>query len=104
MSSTDSVSPGQLLSNDRGFMRFARTALNRWMGRYSWAFLSAFAHRGHGTYCSQGALYSSLVGTVCRVNKLLSVKAARARYTAEIGDVVVGRIIEVAFLNASISG
>jgi exosome complex component RRP4 len=41
------------------------------------------------------SLVSSVAGYVDRVNKLVSVKALRSRYTAEIGDVVVGRIIEV---------
>lgn len=30
-----------------------------------------------------------------RVNKLLSVRPLKTRYTAEIGDIVVGRITEV---------
>jgi exosome complex component RRP4 len=34
-------------------------------------------------------------GEIDRVSKLISVKAPRTRYTAEVGDVVVGRIIEV---------
>ena len=38
---------------------------------------------------------SSVAGTVTRTNKLLSVRPLRARYTPEIGDLVVGRIVEV---------
>lgn len=58
--------------------------------------------RGHGTYTSaQGddedttAIVSSLAGVISRTNKLLSVRPLRARYTPEVGDLVVGRIVEV---------
>lgn len=40
-------------------------------------------------------MYSSVAGIVEKVNKLVSVKPLRTRYNAEIGDVIVGRIIEV---------
>ncbi len=36
-----------------------------------------------------------MAGTITRTNKLLSVRPLRARYTPEIGDLVVGRIVEV---------
>ena len=36
-----------------------------------------------------------MAGTVQRTNKLLSVRALRARYAPEVGDLVVGRIVEV---------
>ncbi|KAF9101097.1 exosome non-catalytic core subunit rrp4 [Mortierella sp. AM989] len=52
--------------------------------------------RGHGTYIEQEKVLSSLAGVVERVNKLISVKPLHTRYTGEIGDVVVGRITEVA--------
>ena len=56
--------------------------------------------RGHGTYLSSAslgeqAITSSLAGIVMRTNKLLSVRPLRARYTPEVGDLVVGRIVEV---------
>ncbi|KAH7326025.1 putative 3 [Stachybotrys elegans] len=53
--------------------------------------------RGHGTYVPLGstAITSSLAGTLTKTNKLLSVRPLRARYTPEIGDLVVGRIVEV---------
>ncbi|KAG5920843.1 hypothetical protein E4U42_006054 [Claviceps africana] len=35
------------------------------------------------------------LGTLTKTNKLLSVRPLRARYTPEIGDLVVGRILEV---------
>lgn len=57
--------------------------------------------RGHGTYTSTQededatAIVSSLAGVITRTNKLLSVRPLRARYTPEVGDLVVGRIVEV---------
>ncbi|ERT01833.1 hypothetical protein HMPREF1624_00127 [Sporothrix schenckii ATCC 58251] len=54
--------------------------------------------RGHGTYAARGAsggIVSSLAGTVVRTNRLLSVRPLRARYAPEVGDLVVGRIVEV---------
>ncbi|KAG8427980.1 Exosome complex component rrp4 [Metarhizium acridum] len=53
--------------------------------------------RGHGTYlpASTQSITSSLAGTLTKTNKLLSVRPLRARYTPEIGDLVVGRITEV---------
>jgi exosome complex component RRP4 len=53
--------------------------------------------RGHGTYVQPGssAITSSLAGTLTRTNRLLSVRPLRARYTPEIGDLVVGRVVEV---------
>jgi len=53
--------------------------------------------RGHGTYVptDSSAITSSLAGTLTKTNKLLSVHPLRARYTPEIGDLVVGRIVEV---------
>ncbi|KAM0429367.1 hypothetical protein ACHAPT_006585 [Fusarium lateritium] len=53
--------------------------------------------RGHGTYVLPGSssITSSLAGTLTKTNKLLSVRPLRARYTPEIGDLVVGRIVEV---------
>ncbi|KAK8089248.1 Exosome complex component rrp4 [Apiospora hydei] len=55
--------------------------------------------RGHGTYVIPGAssntILSSVAGTLAKTNKLLSVRPLRARYMPEIGDLVVGRIVEV---------
>lgn len=36
-----------------------------------------------------------MAGTITKTNKLLSVRPLRARYTPEVGDLVVGRIVEV---------
>jgi exosome complex component RRP4 len=53
--------------------------------------------RGHGTYvtAATASIISSVAGTITRTNKLLSVRPLRARYTPEVGDLVVGRIVEV---------
>ncbi|TLS28690.1 hypothetical protein PpBr36_01526 [Pyricularia pennisetigena] len=69
----DIVTPGQVITEDP-----------QWM-------------RGHGTYTlpASPAIISSVAGTVSRTNKLLSVRPMRARYTPEVGDLVVGRIVEV---------
>ncbi len=54
--------------------------------------------RGHGTYVSgpeATTIRSSVAGTLARTNRLLSVRPLRARYTPEVGDLVVGRVVEV---------
>ncbi|GAK66388.1 exosome complex exonuclease rrp4 [Moesziomyces antarcticus] len=53
--------------------------------------------KGHGTFLSTNSdeILSSMCGTVERVNKLISVRPARSRYAAEVGDLVIGRITEV---------
>ncbi|KAG8979237.1 exosome non-catalytic core subunit rrp4 [Tulasnella sp. 427] len=51
--------------------------------------------RGHGTYVDQDEVLASVAGTIERVNKLVSVRALKSRYTGEIGDLVIGRITEV---------
>ncbi|KAH9514581.1 Exosome complex component RRP4 [Bulinus truncatus] len=65
------VTPGDVITADTGFMR------------------------GHGTYMSEDCLHSSVAGMVERVNKLISVRPLKTRYNGEIGDIVIGRIIEV---------
>lgn len=55
--------------------------------------------RGHGTYADgENMVVSAVAGVVERVNKLLSVRPLKTRYTPEIGDIVVGRITEVLLL------
>eukprot|EP00298_Acanthocystis_sp_HF-20_P006137 c16086_g1_i2.p1 GENE.c16086_g1_i2~~c16086_g1_i2.p1 ORF type:complete len:300 (-),score=133.25 c16086_g1_i2:23-898(-) len=51
--------------------------------------------RGHGTLIEGEKLIATVSGVVERVNKLISVRPIRSRYTPEVGDVVVGRITEV---------
>ncbi|BFZ20113.1 hypothetical protein BsWGS_23152 [Bradybaena similaris] len=66
------VTPGDIITADTGFMR------------------------GHGTYMDDDRLHASVAGTVERVNRLISVRPLKTRYNGEIGDVVIGRVIEVA--------
>lgn len=69
------ITPGQIITDDP-----------QWM-------------RGHGTFAAaedeSSAIRSTLAGTLQKTNKLLSVVPLRARYTPEIGDLVIGRIVEV---------
>lgn len=51
--------------------------------------------RGHGTYFLDNMTYSSVAGTVSKVNRLLSVIPLKSRYSPETGDHIVGRITEV---------
>lgn len=51
--------------------------------------------RGHGTYFLDNMTYSSVTGTVSKVNRLLSVIPLKSRYSPETGDHIVGRIVEV---------
>ncbi|KPI34953.1 Exosome complex component rrp4 [Cyphellophora attinorum] len=53
---------------------------------------------GHGTFkpsTASSKIIASVAGNLIVTNRLLSVSPSRARYTPEIGDLVVGRIIEV---------
>jgi exosome complex component RRP4 len=54
--------------------------------------------RGHNTHVrgEDGVLVASVNGVVERVNQLVSVRPLWSRYAAEVGDVVVGRVAEVA--------
>lgn len=63
------VTPGDVITSDAGFMR------------------------GHGTAMEEDRLQATVAGMVERVNKLISVRPLKSRYTGEIGDVVVGRIL-----------
>ncbi|KAJ4410308.1 Exosome complex component rrp4 [Gnomoniopsis sp. IMI 355080] len=71
----DIVTPGEVITDDTQYMR------------------------GHGTYIVPNtvstSITSSLAGIITRTNKLISVRPLRARYTPEVGDLVVGRIVEV---------
>ncbi|XP_039745071.1 exosome complex component RRP4 [Pararge aegeria] len=51
--------------------------------------------RGHGTYVEEDCLKSSVAGVMQKVNKLICVRPLKSRYVGEIGDVVVGRVLEV---------
>ncbi|XP_076441452.1 exosome complex component RRP4-like [Babylonia areolata] len=65
------VTPGDVITSDSGFMR------------------------GHGTVMEGDSLKATVAGVVQRVNRLVSVRPLKARYVGEIGDVVIGRVIEV---------
>jgi exosome complex component RRP4 len=65
------VSPGDIVATESGFLR------------------------GHGTYVRDGTLVASCAGVVERVNKLVSVVPLKRRYEGQVGDVIVGRVIEV---------
>lgn len=52
--------------------------------------------KGHGTSDLDGEVVATLCGVVERVNKLVYVRTLKARYKPEIGDIVVGRVIEIA--------
>ncbi|PNH10883.1 Exosome complex component RRP4 [Tetrabaena socialis] len=52
--------------------------------------------RGHGTQVVDGKLVATVCGVVERINKLIYVKTLNSRYVAEQGDVVVGRVADVA--------
>jgi exosome complex component RRP4 len=68
------VTPGQVISTDTG------------------AFL-----RGHGTYLSgRNELVASVAGVVEKVNQLITVRPLVSRYIGEVGDIVVGRVTDVA--------
>eukprot|EP01111_Echinosteliopsis_oligospora_P017405 TRINITY_DN7517_c0_g1_i2.p1 TRINITY_DN7517_c0_g1~~TRINITY_DN7517_c0_g1_i2.p1 ORF type:complete len:146 (-),score=35.30 TRINITY_DN7517_c0_g1_i2:511-948(-) len=65
------VMPGDIVTTEVGFMR------------------------GHGTFVEEDKLIASVSGIVERVDKLISVRPLRSRYTGEVGDVVVGRVTEL---------
>lgn len=71
MSASKFTEPGQLITADTSYLR------------------------GHGTLSVDSKLVSASLGTVERINKLVTVKPFRCRYSGNIGDVVIGRIKEV---------
>lgn len=53
------------------------------------------AYRGHGTYPEDDVLKASVAGVMEQIGRLISIKPLKSRYNGEVGDVVVGRILEV---------
>ncbi|MES1921817.1 hypothetical protein MHBO_003351, partial [Bonamia ostreae] len=51
--------------------------------------------RGHGTSLVNGKLISNISGYIERTNKLVSVRPINSRYIGNVGDVIVGRVLEV---------
>lgn len=98
---TGIVTPGEVVTDDPQWMRLVPSCQGpdppaRGHGFASiWIMLTV--HRGHGTYTTplSTSIIATVAGTVQKTNKLLSVTPLRARYTPEIGDLVVGRIVEV---------
>ncbi|KAK1437264.1 hypothetical protein QVD17_03053 [Tagetes erecta] len=52
--------------------------------------------KGHGTTDLDGEVVATVCGVIERVNKLVYVRTLRARYKPEVGDIIVGRVLEVA--------
>ncbi|CBI32318.3 unnamed protein product, partial [Vitis vinifera] len=52
--------------------------------------------KGHGTLDLDGEVVATLCGVVERVNKLVYIRTLRARYKPETGDIIVGRVTEIA--------
>ncbi|CDJ57050.1 exosome complex exonuclease, putative [Eimeria maxima] len=51
---------------------------------------------GLNTYVENGVARSSVCGVVQTVNRLVYVRALKSRYEANVGDVVVGRVTDIA--------
>ncbi|CAL0307993.1 unnamed protein product [Lupinus luteus] len=51
--------------------------------------------KGHGTADLNGEVVATLCGIVERVNKLIYVRGLRSRYKPEVGNIVIGRVVEV---------
>ena len=52
--------------------------------------------KGHGTQSLGNKLVATVCGRLERINKLVSVRPLKTRYHAEVGDVVIGRIVGIA--------
>jgi exosome complex component RRP4 len=91
--SDEIVTPGELITDDPQWMRYLPLLFSQLLN----IVLTNLVCRGHGTYLEPEAssIISSVAGTITKTNKLLSVRPLRARYTPEVGDLVVGRIVEV---------
>lgn len=51
--------------------------------------------KGHGIQSIDGKLFSTVCGRVERIDKLVSVRPLKSRYTAEVGEVVIGRVMGI---------
>lgn len=88
------VTPGSVITRETGFMRYL-FSLKRFLFLSNYLIKFFLPFRGHGTYMQDDCLYSSVAGSVERVNQLISVRPLKSRYHGEIGDVVIGRVTEV---------
>jgi len=64
------VTPGEVITSAKEFMRFVSLSLHS----------CVLIARGHGTYVEDESVISSVTGTIEKVNKLISVRALKARY------------------------
>lgn len=62
---------------------------------YHYYTLNIIIFSGHGTYADDDSLKASVAGVMQKVNKLICIRPLKSRYVGEIGDVVVGRVLEV---------
>ena len=51
---------------------------------------------GMGTYQKNKTIYASLTGYIKKLGNILTVVPLKQRYIAETGDVVIGRVLEIA--------
>lgn len=58
-------------------------------------FIIWFDYSGHGTYAVDDSLKAAVAGVMQKVNKLICIRPLKNRYVGEIGDVIVGRVVEV---------
>ncbi|KAI9854741.1 MAG: exosome non-catalytic core subunit rrp4 [Vezdaea acicularis] len=94
--STSIVTPGEVVTDDPKWMRY-ESCPDKGPSCSNKISNTDVKCRGYGTYVPPPSttIIASVAGTVQKTNKLLSVYPLRARYTPEIGDLVVGRIVEV---------
>lgn len=52
---------------------------------------------GHGTYDNKhdGKIYASMAGVVHKIDNVICVRPLRQGYRPDIGDIVVGRVVQV---------
>ena len=90
------VSPGEVITSSKEYMRYVAlhqdvsTIIYRTRKRPC-----GLTGRGHGTYVEDDQVVSNVTGIIDRVNKLISVRGLGSRYSPEVGDLVIGRIVEV---------
>ncbi|KAF1741863.1 hypothetical protein MXB_216 [Myxobolus squamalis] len=53
--------------------------------------------KGYNTYTNGSSIFSSVFGYSEQIDKLICVNPIKSRYQPEIGDVIVGRILEVTY-------
>ena len=68
--------PGESITSSHAFMRYVHFPLPPAV-----ECSALMACRGHGTYVDNQEVIASVAGTVERVNKLITVRAVRSRYT-----------------------